>query len=111
MTPRIPEIEIADDADPPRIWREHHESDAFDAVQGHRMRAQLVIQPLIGAFAEKVQVEVAQHRREAIGIVELDDILAILRSQLIAPRAVWQGAREQAGVVDARQRSDVAMFA
>ena len=39
----LPEIEIADHADPPRIWREHHEGHAGDAVERHRVRAELVV--------------------------------------------------------------------
>jgi hypothetical protein len=52
MAPRVPEVEIADHADPPRIGRQHHKSDASDAIQCHKMRAKLVVHTLIRAFAE-----------------------------------------------------------
>ena len=110
MPPRIPEIEIADHADPPRIGREHHEGDAVDAVERHRMRAELVVEPLMGAFAEQIQIEVGQDRRKAIGVVEIDDGVAEAGAQLVALRAVRQRAGEQAGVVDARQRCRLAVL-
>ena len=111
MAPRIPEIEIADHADPPCVGREHHEGDAVDAVERHRMRAELVVEPLMGAFAEQIKIEIGQHRRKAVGIVEIDHVLAEAGAQLVAPRAVRQRAGEQAGVVNARQRCGFAMLA
>ena len=74
MPPRVPEIEIADHADPPRIGREHDERDAVDAVERHRMRAELVVKPLMSAFAEQIQIEVGQHRRKAVGVLEFDHV-------------------------------------
>ena len=110
MPPRIPEIEIADHADPPRIGREHHEGHAIDAIERHRMRAELVVDPLMGAFAEQIEIEVGQDRRKAVGIVEIDDVVAEAGAQLVALGAVRQRAGEQAGVVNARQRRRFAML-
>ena len=76
MPPCIPEIEIADDADPLRVGRQHDEGHPLDAIQHQRMRAELVVKPLMGAFAQEIQVEIRQHRRKAVGIVEIDDGLA-----------------------------------
>src|SRR5205085_9931236 len=53
MPARIPEIEIADHTDPPRIGSEYNESHAIDAVECHRMRAELIVEPLMGASANK----------------------------------------------------------
>src|SRR6202043_2307637 len=78
MAARLPEIEIADPAAPPCIRCEHHEGDAVDAVKHQRMRAELVVEPLIGPFAEQIEIEVAQDRREAIGVLQLDDVVAEL---------------------------------
>ncbi len=108
---RIPVVEIADHADAPGIRRQHHESDAVHALQRHRMRAELVVDALMGAFAEQIKVDVAQHRRKAIGIVEFDDIVAEPRPQLIALRAVRHRAGKQAGIVDSLQRRGLAVFA
>ena len=111
MAPCIPEIEITDHADPPRIGREHDEGHAGNAVQRHRMRAKLVVDSLMGAFAQQIQIEIAQDRRKAVGIVELDHGLAEAGAQLVAPGAVRKRAGKQSGVMNARQRRRFAMFA
>ncbi len=70
---------------------------------GHRMRAELVVEALMGALAEQIEIEIGQDRRKAVGVLELDDIVAERRAQLVARRAVRQAAREQAGIMDARR--------
>ena len=75
------------------------------------MRAELVIDALVGALAEQIKIEIAQHRRETVGVVELDDIVAELGAQPVAPGAVRQGAGEQAGIVDARKWCGFAVLA
>jgi len=108
---RIPEIEIADHADPPRIGRQYHEGNAWNAVKRHRMGAELVVDALMGTFTEKIQVEVGQHGRKAVGVIEIDHGIAEAGAQLVAPGAVRQRAGEQPGVMNARQRSCLAMLA
>ena len=110
MSPCIPEIEIADDADPLRIGREHDEGHPLDAIQHQRMRAELVVKPLMGSFAQKIQVEFRQHGRKAVGIVEIDDGLAEAGAQLVPFGAVREEAGEQPVIVDARQRRGLAML-
>ena len=111
MAPCVPEIEIADHADPPRIGREHDEAHPGNAIQRHRMRAKLVVDSLMGAFAQKIEIEVAQNRRKAVGVVELDHGLAETGAQLVALGAVRKRAGKQACVMNARQRCRFAMFA
>ena len=65
MSPRIPEIEIADHADPTRVGSQHHEGHSIDAVERHRMRAKLVVKLLMGTFAQQIKVEVASTRAES----------------------------------------------
>ena len=83
VAPAVPEIEVADHADAPRVRREHHEGDAVDAVMPHRMRAELVVKLEMGAFAEQMKVEVGQDRRKAIGVLQLDLVVAEARPQPI----------------------------
>ena len=109
MAPRIPEIEVADDADPLRVRRKDDEGHARHALQHHRMGAKLLVKPLVGAFAEQVKVVVGQHRRKAIGVVEIDHRLAEAGAQLIRGRAVGKKSGKQAVVVNARQSSRLAM--
>ena len=111
MPPRIPEVEVADHADPPRVRREHDERDAGDAVQRHRMRAELVVQPLLRAFTEQIEIELGQNRRKAVGVVEFDRPVAKTRAQLVTLRSIRQGACEQSGIVDAGQRRRFAVLA
>ena len=96
MSPPVPEIEIADHGHAPCIRRQHDEADAVDAFEPHRMRAELVVDALMGAFAEQIEIEIGQDRREAVGILELDDVVAEFGAELVAPGAVRQGADEQA---------------
>ena len=111
MAPRIPEIEIADHADPPRVGREHDEGDPVNAIERHRVRTELVVKTLVGALTQEIEIEIAQDRGEAVGIIEIDDVVAEAGPQLIALRAVRQGACEQPGVVNARELRGLAMFA
>ncbi len=111
MAPRVPEVEITDHADALGIGREHDEADTFGAVDRHRMRAELVVQPQVVAFAEQVKVVIAQDRQEAVGIVEIDDMIAEMRAQAVALQAAGQGTGEQAGIVDAPHRRDATAFA
>ena len=104
----VPEIEVADHADAPRVRREHHEGDAVDALMPHRMRAELVVELQMRAFAEQMQVHVGQDRREAVGVFHLDLVVAEARSQPIMRIACLDRAGKQARVVDARQLADVA---
>ena len=108
VAPAVPEIEIADHADAPRVRREHHEGDAVDAVVLHRMRAELVVQLQMVAFAEQMQVEVGQDRRKAIGVLQLDLVVAEARPQLVMRVERLDRTGEQAGIVNARQIVDVA---
>ena len=88
-----------------------HEGDTVDAIERHRMRAELVVDPHMRAFAEQMQIEVAQYGGKAVGIVEIDDGVAETGAQLVPGRAVRQGACEQAGVVDALKPCGFTMFA
>ena len=108
MAAAVPEIEVADDADTPRVRREHHEGDAIDALVPHRMRAELVVELQVRAFAEQMQVHVGQDRREAVGVFHLDLVVAEARPQPIVRIACLDRAGKQSRGVDARQLADVA---
>ncbi len=109
MASRIPVVEITDDADPLRIGRQHDKGHARYAFQLERMRAELVVKPLMGPLAEQVEVIVGENRRKAIGVVEIDDGLPEARAQLIGFRTVRKNAGKQAVFVDARERGGLAM--
>ena len=74
------------------------------------MGAELVVEPLMGALAEQVEIEVGQQRRKAIGVVQLDHGVAEPRAQAVAIGRARARAGEQAGVVKPLQRGGVAAF-
>ena len=77
-------------------------------VDRHGMGAELVVQPQMAAFAEQMQIEIGQHRREAIGVLELDGFLAEPRAQTIVLSAIARSAGKQSGIVDALKADLVA---
>ena len=88
VTLGVPEIEIAYEGDRLRVGREQDEADPRDALAGHRMRAELVIEALMRAFAEQIEIEVAQDRRKAVRVLELDGVVAEARAQPVMARVV-----------------------
>ena len=108
VAPPVPGIEVADHADASCIGGEHHEGDAGDAVEHQRMRAELVIEAHMRALAEQIEIEIGQHRRKSVGILDLDHVLAVTRAHVIARRAVGQGTGEQPGLMDAAKTAGAA---
>ena len=71
MPAAVPLIELAHHADALGVRRPHHEGDPVDAVDLGRVRAQPLVDLAMAALGEQVDVEVAQHRREPIGVLRL----------------------------------------
>ena len=98
MAPAVPAVEGADHGHPLRVRRPHQERDAGDAVQLHRVRAEPFVQPEVIAFGDEIGVQLAEDRREAIGIVDFDGVAATdLEAQAIGERrcAIGHVANEQ----------------
>ena len=55
-----------------RVRRPDGERGAGHALHGARVGAQALVEPVVGAFGQEVDVHLAQHRREAVGVVEVD---------------------------------------
>ena len=64
----------------------------------------------MGPFAEQIEIELGQDRREAVGVFELDLPVAVARAQAIVSRPIGQTALEQAGIVDALKIVFVTLF-
>jgi hypothetical protein len=64
----------------------------------------------VSAFAQQIEIEVAEHGREAVGIVEIDDVFAEAGAELVAFGAVRQRACEQPGIVNSLKRRRLAML-
>jgi hypothetical protein len=74
MTPAVPVIEISDHAHAPRARRPHREGHAGHAVEGGRVRAELVVGVVVCALGQQMPIEIAQQRRETVGVVDLGDV-------------------------------------
>ena len=70
MDAAIPEIEIADHADPCRVRRPDRKVSATFAADLAQMRAKLVVKPLVISFGEEVQIHLAHDRSVAVGIAQ-----------------------------------------
>jgi hypothetical protein len=111
VAPRIPEVEVTDHADPFGAGGEHDEADSVGAVDRHRMRAELIVEPQVGAFPEQIKIVVAQDRQEAVGIVEIDEMIAEMRAQVVTLQASRQRAGKQACVMNTLHRHGAAALA
>src|SRR5260221_6772135 len=86
--PAVPGVEIADDADPAGVGRPYRKGDALDPVMHDRMGAELLIAGEVVAFSEEMQVELAQHRRKPVDVVELVPMVAVPGAQPVAEGVV-----------------------
>ena len=69
MDPAVPAVEVPHHRDPLGIGRPHRESDTRHPLHDLHMGAQPAIKMQMGAFAQQMQVEIAQQRRKAIGVI------------------------------------------
>ncbi len=73
MVAAVPAVEVADDRDAGRGGRPDRERHARHAAQVAQVGAELVVDPVLVALVEEVEVLVAQRRQEAVGVAELPD--------------------------------------
>ena len=66
----VPGVEIAHDADAPRIWGPHGETRACHTVHDDGMRTHLRVAAQVATFRMKIEVQIAQHGAKSIGIVD-----------------------------------------
>jgi len=90
----VPIVEVAHHADAPGIGCQHREGDPRDAVQHHRVGAELLVEVHMRALAEQIEVEVGQHRGKTVGIFEFDHALSEPRAHAVAPRSIAQAPCE-----------------
>ena len=97
MAPRVPGVEIADDRDAARVRRPDGKARAAHAVDRHRIGAERFGELEVPPFVEQVQVEVAEHGPERIGVLGLLHGAGPGDAQQIG-RALGDDALEQAAV-------------
>ena len=69
VAPRVPGVEITDHRDAAGIRRPHGEARAAHAVDGHHVGAERMRQLEVPAFAEQVQVDVAEQGSVRVGVL------------------------------------------
>src|SRR3569623_1344264 len=106
----VPIIEVADHANALCIRCEHDKGYAAHAFHRHRMGTELIEKLLMATFAEQIEIEIAQLWREAVGVLQLHDVVAIIGAQAISAAALWQCALEQACIVKTRQLGAMPLF-
>ena len=74
MVAAVPAVERADDAHADGVRGPDREVHAFDAVNGHRVRAHFFVGAVVRALAEQVHVKIGDLQREAVRIVHLPDV-------------------------------------
>src|SRR5262249_56909171 len=102
MPSAVPKIEVADDAHALRVGREYHEADAIDAFERERMSSELLIGPQMRALAEQMQIEIGKDRRETVGVLEFDGMVAGLRAAPVRAGGWIEAGREKARPVSGR---------
>lgn len=67
----VPPVEVADHADALRVRCPHGEVHAAANAMGDGARAKAIVDPVVRALAQQVQIELRQHGSVAIGIIRL----------------------------------------
>jgi hypothetical protein len=86
VPPPVPGVEVAHDADAPRIRRPDGEGGALGAFVRDRMGAELAVKLLVPALGHQVFVHFAEHRPEAIR-----DLRAPIPAPCAAQQAIGEG--------------------
>ena len=83
MKAPVPIVEIADDADALRVRRPDGEARAVNAVNRAQLRAELVVNFPLVAFAEQKQIRFAQRRQKGIRIARAARVAGLIRDDQI----------------------------
>lgn len=102
MATRVPGIPVADHRHAPRVGRPHREQRAVHAADAARMRTELVVGALFGAFGQQPQVGFAEHGQVTVGIVLRRAALAVGPFDAQAVIGAFTQARQAIGEQSAR---------
>jgi len=72
----VPPVEVADDADARRVGRPDSEVHAVHAPPLEQVRAELVVDARVAAFAEEVEIEIGEDTPETVGILDVRRVSA-----------------------------------
>ena len=68
VPPAVPVVEAADDRDAAGARGPDREAHALDAFERHRVGAELLVEVMVVAFAEEVEVSFLKHGRETVRV-------------------------------------------
>ncbi len=89
--PAVPPVEVANDADPVSVRRPYSEGDAFDTLMDQRMRSKLAVARQVVALGQQMNIDLAEHGRKRIDIVEFVLGATACDAQPIAKRLLAVG--------------------
>src|ERR1700751_5650018 len=89
--PAVPPVEVANDADPVSVRRPYREGDAFDTLMNQRMRSKLAVARQVVALGQQMNIDLAEHGRKRIDVVEFVLGATACDAQPIAKRLVAVG--------------------
>ena len=72
----VPAVPVADHADPLGVGRPHREDHAVDLLDARGVGAELVVDAVVRALAEQVQVVAGERGGEPVGVLDLPDTAA-----------------------------------
>ncbi len=100
--PAVPSVEVANDAYPVRVRRPYREGDTLDTLMCQRMCSKLAVAREVVALGEQMNVDLAQHWRKRIDVVEFVLGATACDAQPIAKRllAVGNCCDKETGAVD-----------
>ena len=78
MAAAVPAVPVTDHADPLGIGRPHREGHAVDLRDARRVGAELFVDAVVRPLAEQVQVIAGERGGEAVGVLDLPDMAALV---------------------------------
>ncbi len=83
----VPEVEVADHGDRARVRRPDGERGANDAVELPDVRAEPLVEMLVAALHDEVEVELAERRQERVRVADGEDVaVRVLDLELVLER-------------------------
>ena len=71
MAASVPVIEWTHHAHAGRIRRPYGEGNTIDALVADQVRTKLLVEAVMGTFAQEVQIKLSKDRTEPIGVINL----------------------------------------
>ena len=106
VPPPVPEVEVADHGDAPRVRGPHREARASDAFELHRVRPQLLVEPEVVPLSKQVEVLISENARKPVRVLDLGLSAILPRHPQTVRHALPNGPGEEPIGVDDLQGAD-----